>query len=154
ALVGDLQPMAAAADALLRGGKVTDSLTLLGVGTREGPPPGSDLPDDAIVCGCNGVTKATIVEAIQRDGGCTTRACVGKCTRASTSCGSCGPIVDGLLAMAGVAATVAPSADEKPVCACLPLSRPALRARVLELGLRSASAVLRELGDGVGCHKC
>jgi nitrite reductase (NADH) large subunit len=62
--------------------------------------------------------------------------------------------VDGLLALAGVAASAAPAADGKPVCACLPLSRPALRERVLELGLRSAGAVLRELGDGVGCHRC
>jgi nitrite reductase (NADH) large subunit len=155
ALVGDLQPMAAVSDALLRGGRVDDSLTLLGVGVRQGPPPGSDLPDDAIVCGCNGVTKAAILAAIERDDGCTTRACVGKCTRASTSCGSCGPIVDGLLTLSGAAAGgAAPAAGEKPVCGCLPLSRPALRDRVLELELRSASAVLQELGDGVGCHRC
>jgi nitrite reductase (NADH) large subunit len=63
--------------------------------------------------------------------------------------------VDGLLTLSGAAAAgAAPAAGEKAVCGCLPLSRPALRDRVLELGLRSPSAVLQELGDGVGCHRC
>src|SRR5205823_4442150 len=74
ALVGDLGPMAAAGDALARGGRVADRLALLGVGGDHGAEPGTDLPDDAVVCGCNGVTKAAIMAAIIRDGGCTTRA--------------------------------------------------------------------------------
>jgi nitrite reductase (NADH) large subunit len=151
ALLGDLGPMAAAGDALVRGVKVADRLALLGVGRDDDAVPGADLPDEAIVCGCNGVSKAAILAAIRRDGGCTSRACIGRCTRASTSCGSCAPVVEGLLRLAGVAAS-APAAPR--VCGCVPLPRAVLRARVLELGLRSVSAVLGALGDGVGCHKC
>lgn len=154
ALLGDLGSMAAAGDALARGVKVKDRLALLGVGGAEGDgvPPGADLPEEAVVCGCNGVTKAGILAAIRRPDGCRTRACIGKCTRASTSCGSCAPIVDGLLRLEGTA-DEAPAAA-KVVCACLPLPRAELRERVLGAGMRSVSAVLAQLGDGVGCHKC
>jgi nitrite reductase (NADH) large subunit len=152
ALVGDLGPMAAAADALTRGSRVRDRVALLVAGAADGPPAGADLPDDAIVCGCNGVSKRAITAAIGRPDGCPTRACVARCTRASSSCGSCGPIVDGLLRLAG--ARSAPAAAVPAVCACLPLPRTALRERVRELGLRSVSEVLSHLGDGVGCHRC
>jgi nitrite reductase (NADH) large subunit len=154
ALLGDLRPMAAAGDALARADRVRDRLALLGVGADAGPPPGADLPGDAIVCGCNGVTKARIVAAIQAEGGCATRECVTRCTRASSSCGSCAPVVEGLLqvAGAGVGGAAAPAAP--PVCACVPLPRADLRERVLALELRTVSEVLARLGDGVGCHRC
>jgi nitrite reductase (NADH) large subunit len=151
ALVGDLGPMAALADALGGGGRVRDRLALLGVGAEPAPAAGADLPDHAVVCGCNGVTKAAILAAIGAEDGCRSRQCVARCTRASSSCGSCGPVVDGLLGLAGVHAA-APAAPD--VCGCLPLPRAALRERVLALGLRSPSAVLASLGDGVGCHRC
>jgi nitrite reductase (NADH) large subunit len=153
ALVGDLGPMPAIADALANGDRVRDRMALLGVGAEAGAPAGADLPDEAIVCGCNGVTKAAIVAAIQADGGCRTRQCVARCTRASSSCGSCAPVVDGLLQLAGAGAAAAP-ADVPHVCACLPLPRAVLRERVLGLGLRAVGEVLEQLGDGVGCHRC
>jgi nitrite reductase (NADH) large subunit len=152
ALLGDLGPMAAVADALASGGKVRDRLALLGVGGGPETPAGADLADGAIVCGCNGVTKAVIVSAIGRAGGCATRECVARCTRASSSCGSCGSVVEGLLQLAGAAA--APTPGARPVCGCVPVPRPVLRERVLALGLRSVSEVLDQLGDGVGCHRC
>jgi nitrite reductase (NADH) large subunit len=153
ALVGDLGPMPALADALARGERVRDRLALLGVGVEGGPPPGADLPDEATVCGCNGVTKAAILAAIRAEDGCTTRQCVARCTRASSSCGSCAPVVEGLLRLAG--ATPTPAAGGAPdVCVCVPLPRAVLRERALDLGLRSVGEVLDQLGDGVGCHRC
>jgi len=153
ALVGDLSPMAAAGDALARNAKVADRLGLLGVGRTEDAPDGADLPDEAVVCGCNGVTKAAILAAIGREDGCATRACVARCTRASSSCGSCAPVVDGLLRLSGAGGMpgVPPA---PPVCACVPLPRAALRERVLTADLRSVGAVLRAFGDGIGCHRC
>jgi nitrite reductase (NADH) large subunit len=147
--------MAAVGDALARGVRVRDRLALLGAGwgRDDGPPPGADLPEEAIVCGCNGVTKAAILAAVQRQDGCTTRECVTRCTRASGSCGSCGPVVDGLLRLAGAGG--APATPPSPaVCVCVPLSRADLRDRVLALDLRTVSEVLTRAGDGVGCHRC
>jgi nitrite reductase (NADH) large subunit len=143
--------LAAVAEALARGDRGPARLALLGVGADAGPP-GADLADDAIVCGCNGVTKATIVAAIRRPDGCDSRQCVTRCTRAAGSCGSCGTVVEGLLQLGGAGGPAAPVAP--PVCGCVPIARAALRDRVVELGLRSVGEVLDRLGDGVGCHRC
>lgn len=100
ALLGDLHTAPLVGSALRTGRTVDDPLRLLGVGTGASPVTGEDLPDTAVVCGCNGVTKAEIVGAIRRPGGCTTPACVTACTRAAGSCGSCRPLVEGLLTLA------------------------------------------------------
>jgi nitrite reductase (NADH) large subunit len=152
-LVGDLST-APQITAVIAAGALVDGNRLSLVAAPTGEPPQSvaeGLADDAVVCGCNGVTKATIVEAIRRQG-CSTRAEVTKCTRAAGSCGSCGAIVDGLLAACGVEA--AASSAEPDVCACVPLGLHALRDAILERNLRSVQAVLETLGNGTGCAKC
>ncbi len=152
-LVGDLST-APQITAVIAGGSTVNGNRLSLVAAPTGEPPTSvaaGLADEAVVCGCNGVTKATIVGAI-RDQGCTTRAEVTRCTRAAGSCGSCGSIVDALLAGCGVEAS-APSA-EPDVCACVPLGLHALRAEIRAQNLRSVQAVLETLGNGTGCAKC
>lgn len=152
-LVGDLST-APQITAALAGGAVVNGNRLSLVAAPTGEPPGSiaaGLADDAVVCGCNGVTKAAIVAAI-RERRCTTRVEVTRCTRAAGSCGSCGAIVDALLAGCGVEATAASA--EPPVCACVPLGLHALRAAIRERNLRSVPAVLDTLGNGTGCAKC
>lgn len=47
----------------------------------------ADLPDDATVCRCNGVTKADITACVH--GGATSAAEVSDATRATTGCGGC-----------------------------------------------------------------
>ena len=100
ALMGDLAAMPGAGHALAHGRVVDDGVALLGGIARSGsgPPPAAGLPADAVVCGCNGVTKAEILTAI--GAGHTTRERIGHSTRAATTCGQCGPAVDGLLAEA------------------------------------------------------
>ncbi|HZB97450.1 MAG TPA: nitrite reductase large subunit NirB [Candidatus Sulfotelmatobacter sp.] len=112
------------------------------------------LADEAVVCGCNGVTKATIVAAVAQRG-CSSRAEVTKCTRAAGSCGSCGPLVDALLS-SSVATAAATSATpvEPSFCTCLPLPRRVVREEVTNRGLRSVGDVLAALGNGVGCARC
>jgi nitrite reductase [NAD(P)H] large subunit len=152
-LVGDLST-APQITAVLAGGAMVNGNRLALVAAPTGEPPGSmaaGLADDAVVCGCNGVTKATIVSAI-RERDCTTRAEVTRCTRAAGSCGSCGAIVDALLAGCGVEAAAAPA--EPHVCACVPLGLHALREAIWERELRSVQAVLETLGNGTGCAKC
>ena len=54
-----------------------------------------ELPDDATVCRCNGVSKAAI--ATSHHQGAATLEEVAAATRASTGCGGCGPDVCALL---------------------------------------------------------
>jgi nitrite reductase (NADH) large subunit len=152
-LVGDLSTAPQITAVIAAGGAVNGNRLAL-VAAPTGEPPQSvaeGLADEAVVCGCNGVTKASIVCAI-REQGCTTRAEVTRCTRAAGSCGSCGAIVDALLAGCGVEA--AATADEPHVCSCVPMGLHALRAAIWERDLRSVQAVLETLGNGTGCARC
>lgn len=54
------------------------------------------LADADTVCECNSVSKGEIVSAIQQEGLCS-RDEVMACTKASSSCGSCAPLVEALL---------------------------------------------------------
>ncbi|MET9962746.1 FAD-dependent oxidoreductase [Streptomyces sp. NPDC006326] len=64
--------------------------------------PGSDeLPDDAVVCRCNTVTKHTITEACRA--GAADVAQIAAATRATTGCGGC---TDAVRALCGAAARI------------------------------------------------
>jgi nitrite reductase (NADH) large subunit len=104
----------------------------------------ADLPDTHQICDCNGVCKGTIVAAIKA-GKCTVPA-VGKATRAGTGCGSCKKLVKGLIE--AVAGGVKADPSEGWYVAAVPLDKPTLVAEVKKRGLKSVSAVLRELGTG------
>jgi nitrite reductase (NADH) large subunit len=66
---------------------------------HEGKNRAASMPDDAEVCGCNGVCKGTIVKAIKEKGLFTLDE-VRKHTKASSSCGSCTGLVEQILASA------------------------------------------------------
>jgi nitrite reductase (NADH) large subunit len=104
----------------------------------------ADLPDAHQICDCNGVCKGTIVAAIKADK-CTVPA-VGKATRAGTGCGSCKKLVKGLIE--AVAGGVKADPSESWYVPAVPMDKPSLVAAVRERGLKSVSAVLRELGQG------
>jgi nitrite reductase (NADH) large subunit len=104
----------------------------------------ADLPDSHQICDCNGVSKGTICAAI-RAGKCTVPA-VGKATRAGTGCGSCKKLVKGLIE--AVAGAVKADPSESWYVPAVPMDKPALVAEVRRRGLKSVSAVLRELGKG------
>lgn len=73
------------------------------------------MADSAEVCGCNGVTKGTIVKATGEKGLFTLDE-VKKHTKAASSCGSCAGLVEQILASTiGGAYTPAASA-KKPMC--------------------------------------
>lgn len=60
-------------------------------------PSAKGLPEDTVVCSCNGVTYGRVQSAIA--GGCRTVAAVAKATRASTTCGGCAPMLERLVAV-------------------------------------------------------
>jgi nitrite reductase (NADH) large subunit len=105
----------------------------------------ADLPDSHQICDCNGVSKGTICTAIKA-GKCTVPA-VGKATRAGTGCGSCKGLVKGLIE--AVAGAVKADPSEGWYVPAVPMDKPTLVAEVRKRGLKSVSAVFRELGTGV-----
>lgn len=121
------------------------------------PPPAQDaglnvaqIPDGETVCGCMGVTKGAIIEAIHAHG-INTMAQLKDRTRASTGCGSCGNQCALLLK------AVAPEFEEekqKVLCACVPFPQEKLREIVRSQKLRSVQDVLDVYGNGKGCEIC
>jgi NAD(P)H-dependent nitrite reductase large subunit len=121
------------------------------------PPPIEDaavdiarLPDSATVCGCTGVTKGAIIDAIHTTG-VSTLAQLREHTRASTGCGSCTARCEEILK------AVAPEFEEDAktvVCGCLPYSQESLREILRSQRLRSVQDVLEIYGNGLGCEVC
>ncbi len=103
------------------------------------------MPAEMQVCNCNGVTKSAI-------GGCVaagkrTLKTVMEGTRAGMGCGACKTLVSEVVAWAcGGAAEEDPSADY--YVPGVPLAKPELGRAIRERGLRSVSAVFRELAGG------
>ncbi|RXI96364.1 NAD(P)/FAD-dependent oxidoreductase [Anaerobacillus alkaliphilus] len=121
---------------------------------------GSDSNDvatmaaDEIVCGCNGVTKGTVVEAIQAKG-LTTVDEVGSCTNAGRSCGRCKSLISDILAHTlGEKYDVA--AKKTALCGCTTISRDEVVAEIKEKGLSTVKEVMNVLGwkQEEGCSKC
>jgi nitrite reductase (NADH) large subunit len=112
------------------------------------------MDDEEIVCGCNGVTKGTIVEAI-RTKELTTVDEVGGCTNAGRSCGRCKSLISDILAHTlGDQYDVAARKDA--LCGCTGYSRDEVVAEIKEKGLTSVKEVMNVLGwkQEEGCSKC
>lgn len=113
----------------------------------------ASLPDDEVICGCNGVTKGTIVQAIKGDN-LTTLEEVKGCTNASRSCGTCKSLVSDLLQL-----TLGDDYDanqKESICGCTDLSREEVIAEIKEKGLTHTREVMNVLGwkSEEGCSKC
>jgi nitrite reductase (NADH) large subunit len=111
------------------------------------------LPDEAEICGCNGVCKGRITKAIA-DGGLTTLDAVRAVTKASSSCGTCTGLVERVLALTLGDGFVVATA--KPVCPCTDLTHEDVRRLIKARALKSVPAVIQELGwkSSCGCHVC
>jgi nitrite reductase (NADH) large subunit len=111
----------------------------------DGPRSAADLPDDAQVCNCNGVSKGAIAAAVRS--GCRSVKTVCESTRAATGCGSCKGQVQSIVAsMAGDTLQDDPSVHY--YVPGVPLAKPALVEAIRGQGLRSVSAVFDTLADG------
>jgi nitrite reductase (NADH) large subunit len=121
------------------------------------PPPGPDsgadiaeMADTATVCGCVGVTKGAIIQAIHEKG-VNTLSLLKEATRASTGCGSCTGLCQALLK------AVAPEFEEdtkKVLCGCVPFSQENLREILRSQRLKAVQDVLDIYGNGSGCEVC
>jgi nitrite reductase (NADH) large subunit len=113
------------------------------------------MPDEAEVCGCNGVCKGTIVKAIKEHGLFTIDE-VRKHTKASSSCGSCTGLVEQILASTVGGAYQPADTRDKPVCGCTDHGHGVVRAAIRDKKLLSIPAVMQELGWKTpnGCATC
>src|SRR3954466_1261107 len=97
----------------------------IGDAGHEGHTKAAAMPDDAEVCGCNGVTKGTICKAI-KDKGLFTLEEVRKHTKASASCGSCTGLVEQLL-MFTAGGDYSKQPTKKAICGCTDRSHDEVR---------------------------
>jgi nitrite reductase (NADH) large subunit len=109
------------------------------------------LSDDAEICGCNGVSKGTVVKTIQA-GACSLDAVRSQC-KASASCGSCTGLVESLLKL-----TLGDDIQSGPktVCKCTSFSHDDVRRLILEKDLRAIPQIMQELHWTTpdGCASC
>jgi nitrite reductase (NADH) large subunit len=113
-----------------------------------------NMSDDAEICGCNGVCKSEIVEAITKKK-LFTLDDVRAHTTASASCGSCTGLVESILAHTlGGDYSQAPS--KKPLCTCTELTHDEVRDGIRKLGLKNHEDIRRVLDWKTedGCSIC
>ncbi|MCZ4271930.1 nitrite reductase large subunit NirB [Maritalea porphyrae] len=111
------------------------------------------LPDDAEICGCNGICKSKIVGTITEKG-LTTLDEVRAHTKASASCGTCTGLVEQLMAL-----TLGDSFDanaQQSMCKCTDLGHGDVRRLIKAKELKTIPAVMQELQwkTSCGCAKC
>jgi nitrite reductase (NADH) large subunit len=112
------------------------------------------LPASAEICGCNGVCKGDIVDAITRKGLFTLED-VRAHTKASSSCGSCTGLVEAILAgTVGEGYDKAPS--KKGMCGCTEHSHDDVITAIKQGGLKSMQSVRDALDwkNPDGCAGC
>jgi nitrite reductase (NADH) large subunit len=130
---------------------------LLGEGNGGKPQSDEDrvaaMANDEIICGCNGVSKGTILQAI-REKGCTSVNEIKACTKASASCGGCKPLVAALLTYSLGAEGV--TEGRQGICGCTKLSRDEVVEAIRRLHLTTTKEVMNvlEWENNEGCSKC
>lgn len=111
------------------------------------------LPDEAEICGCNGVCKSKITGSITAKG-LTSLDDVRAHTKASASCGSCTGLVEKLLLLT-LGDSYNPSAVQ-PMCKCTDFGHDDVRRLIVAKELRSIPQLMQELEwkTSCGCAKC
>ncbi|HEV7276070.1 MAG TPA: nitrite reductase large subunit NirB [Devosiaceae bacterium] len=111
------------------------------------------LPDEAEICGCNGVCKSRITGAITGKG-LQSLDDVRAHTKASVSCGSCTGLVEQLLSLT-LGGAYNPAAVQ-PMCKCTELGHDDVRRLIVAKGLKTIPQVMQELEwtSSGGCAKC
>lgn len=111
------------------------------------------LPDEAEICGCNGVCKGKITGTIASMG-LTTLDDVRAHTKASASCGSCTGLVEQLLKVT-LGDAYNPAAVQ-PMCPCTKLGHDDVRRLIVAKALKSIPDLMQALEwkTSCGCAKC
>ncbi|MEY2618474.1 MAG: hypothetical protein RL522_1476 [Pseudomonadota bacterium] len=121
---------------------------------HEGHSKAATMPDEAEVCGCNGVTKGAICKAI-KDKGLFTLDEVRKHTKASASCGSCTGLVEQIL-MFTAGGDYSATPKKKAICGCTDHSHQDVREAIRENKLLTIADTQKflEWRTPNGCPTC
>ncbi|WP_207425538.1 nitrite reductase large subunit NirB [Pedobacter sp. SYSU D00535] len=108
------------------------------------------LPDDALICSCESVTKGDICCSVKEEG-VTSLDGIKKCTKAGTGCGGCIPMVKDIItgAMKEQGMYV-----KNVLCEHFDYSRQELLDLIKMNNVRSYDEVLDHYGRGDGCEVC
>jgi len=124
------------------------------LGSRGGAEPAgagiTGLPEEALICSCEGITKGDICNAVA-EGGCETVDAIKKCTKAGTGCGGCVPMVKDLMLHTLKAKG---KYVRNVICEHFSYSRQELYDLAHIHNLKSYDEVLDNLGQGDGCEVC
>ena len=109
-----------------------------------------NLPDDALICSCESVTKGAICSAV-KEGGITSLDGIKKCTKAGTGCGGCVPMVKDIIsgAMQEQGMYV-----KNVICEHFDYSRQELLDLIKMNKVRTYDEALDHYGRGDGCEVC
>ena len=123
------------------------------LGSRGGEEAGGgvmSLPDDALICSCEAITKGMLCHEISENGHVTVDALKKSC-KAGTGCGGCVPlvkdIIQGVMKQNG-------QYIKTVICEHFDHSRQELLDLVKMNGLKTYGEVLNEFGHGDGCEVC
>ncbi len=108
------------------------------------------LPDEAMICSCEAVSKGTICTSVT-ESACETVDAVKKCTKAGTGCGGCIPMIKDL-----VVSTMKANGKivRNVLCEHFDYSRQELFDLVKLNKLKTYDDVLSMFGKGDGCELC
>ncbi|MEM9260246.1 MAG: FAD-dependent oxidoreductase, partial [Bacteroidota bacterium] len=123
------------------------------LGARGGAEVGAgvlDLPDAAVICSCENVTKGSLCGHLD-DGSAQSVKDLAKCTGAGTGCGGCKPmltdLVDRYLKSQG-------KVVRNVICEHFPYTRQELRDLVILKGISTYDEALDFVGVSEGCESC
>jgi len=109
-----------------------------------------DLPEEAVICSCENVSKAQICTSLT-SGSCQNLKGVCQSTKATTGCGGCKPMVLDLVneTLKSMGVTV-----KESICEHFSFSRRELFDIVKIRGIKTYDEALDEVGKGEGCETC
>ncbi|MGB7393948.1 MAG: nitrite reductase large subunit NirB [Pricia sp.] len=109
-----------------------------------------DLPDTAVICSCEAVTKGDICCSVLEDGNETVKA-IAKATKAGTGCGGCKPMLTDLVAesLKSIGKTV-----KNRICEHFDYSRQELYDIVKTRNIQDYDELIDTVGTGHGCEVC
>ncbi|HLI93932.1 MAG TPA: nitrite reductase large subunit NirB, partial [Puia sp.] len=123
------------------------------LGSRDGGGEGAGvmrLPDEALICSCEAVTKATICSFVTEKGVETVNG-IKKCTKAGTGCGGCVPLIKDLITGTMKAAGIY---VRNIVCEHFDRSRQELFDLIKLHEMHTYEEALTQWGKGDGCEVC